>query len=301
MGTVAAAVGGMGIGTAILGGAGISAVGSLIGGERAASAANRAARSQIAAQERMRSQDLALRRESRDLALQFAEATPEELEAISRTIDINQQSIAGKERLLSTIDPALMEVGKQTLALLQGQEAATLDPIRSARREGRIELENRLQAQLGTGYANSSAGIRALNDYDSGTDTVLATEQDRTLGRLLGVSQNVRQFSSLAPNIAASGTIAGLFGNIQNRQVNAVTGTPLSSQFAVQNSSANFAGEAVRAQAGATAFGQVGGALTLGGILGSLNPSNQSSTAGTAGTLGGGGGTPNVLQPFTGG
>lgn len=109
MGALAASVGAIGTGI----------VGQAIVGERQAQVQGRAAEARLAQQ-----------REDRRLSLEAVEPSPEEIAQIERSIELNEQDISRKQRLIDAADPALIEAGQQALRLLQGQEARTLDPIR---------------------------------------------------------------------------------------------------------------------------------------------------------------------------
>lgn len=226
-------------------GAGLNLVGNVIGAGAASDAAR--AEQAVATTDRQRAE-------------QFAAPSPEELAQLNQAVELNDKDIARKEELLASADPALIEAGKQALQLLKGEEAATLAPLRRDLAEAREELEDRLRQQLGSGFATSTAGAQALNDFDAEAGQAVAQEQDRTLGRLLGVAQNISA-QGLSSNIAASGNIASLFGNIRNRQVNAVTGNPLA-PFAG-------AGSVGRARLG-QGFAQFGGQVTQGATMAML-------------------------------
>ena len=237
----------MGIETAaIIGGA------TLVGGVLQAGAARRGARAAESAAEAQ----LAEQRRAQGLALEFAEFSPEEIANLQRAVEVNEQDIARKTELLASVDPALIEAGNQALQLLQGEEARTLDPIRRQRQDERTRLEDQLRSQLGAGFETSTAGIQALNDFDAETGSLLAVEQDRSLGRLLGVSQNVAGLSSLGQNIAAAGSLANLFGEQSRRQVAAITGAPIT------QAGAQFTGDVLGGQIEQRLIGDITGGIT---------------------------------------
>lgn len=279
-----------------MGTAGAIVGGSIVGGllqrdaaRKQARAQERAARAQLSAEERARAEEIKFRRETREQALEFAKFRPEEIAAIERATELNEQDLARKERLLDSVDPALMNAGQQALELLQGQEAAILDPVRRQRQEQKQALEERLQRQLGTGFRTTTAGLQALNDFDEGTDRLLAQAQQDSISQLLGVSQNVRNIANLGSNITNAQNLAQLQGTEARRQVAAVTQTPLVPQAQITNAGAPFVGDALRAQADQQFLGQLTGSLTLGALLSSQNPSGQGSVAGTVGGLAAGG------------
>lgn len=237
------------MGTALAITAGAGAVTSLIGGAIASRAASRGAQAEL---------DQA--RADRNLAIEYAAPRPEELAQLNRMIEVNDKEIERKQRLIDSADPALIEAGKQAKQLLQGEEAKTLDPIRRQREKDRIRLTEMLRDRYGTGAEESTAGANALAEFDAQTSAVLAQAQDAALGRLLGVAQGISS-QGLSSEIANAGTIAGVFGNIANRQVGAITGTPLA-----QYASAPHVGRAM--------FGQnlanLGSSITQGATLAAL-------------------------------
>lgn len=240
------------------------------------------------AQGRIAEAQLAEARRTRELALEAAEPSPEELAQMNRAVELNEQDIARKTKLLESSDPAIIESGRQALRLLQGEEARTLDPIKRRRQEQRDRLNDRLRAQLGSGFQNSSAGIQAISRFDQETDSLLAQEQDRSLGRLLGVAERTSQQQGLAGSVGRAGTLANLFGGPSRRRVAAIQGTPIT-PFA----GAQFAGELQQARNIQGLIGGVTGAATTAVTLGSLlGP--RSADVGARPQLGG-------AQPFTGG
>lgn len=228
----------MGVAAAVIGGV-TSIVGAVLESgarKKEAAAAGAGAQAQLGTAQRERAEEIKLRQESRDLALQAAEFSPEELASLDRATAVNEQDIVRKERILASTDPAIIESGKQALQLLRGEEAATLDPIRRQRQEQRERLRARLRSQLGTGFETSTAGIQALNDFDQGTDTVLSNAQQQSISQLLGISAGFSA-AGLQTNIGAATTLAQVRGQAAGRRVGAITGTPLvprttTSQFA---------------------------------------------------------------------
>lgn len=194
----------------------IEGVVDTISGKKAADAQGKIAEAQEAEQ-----------RERRALALKYAEATPEELAQINRSISLNESDIARKEKLLASSDPAVIEAGDQALKLLRGEEAKTLAPLRSNIQKQEQALRAKLQAQLGPGYENTTAGIQALAAFNEQANNAMTTAQNQTIGQLLGVAQDTSSRYGTQSNISNAGTLSSLFGNISNRKVGAVNATPI--------------------------------------------------------------------------
>lgn len=211
----------------------------------------------------------------RGLALKFAEATPEELAQLNRAIAVNEQDITRKEKLLASADPALIEAGTQALALLRGEEAKTLAPLRNQFQKQESELRNKLAAQLGSGYETSTAGIQALDALRNSQAGQLAQAQENTLGKLLGVAQNVSS-QGFGNTVSNTATLGQLFGDIQKRKLAALQVSP------IDTAGSQFVGDLQRARVGARIPKK--GAELIGTIIGAAG-----GLPGAGGATGGGG------------
>lgn len=241
----------MGVAAVVAGGATVSAIGQVIAGDQVARATEGAAKAQLAEDRRTRA-----------MAMEAAEPSPEELAQLQQAVQTNEKDIARKQRVLDSLDPTFIAAAEQAYNLIKGQDAAVLEPLREQRSRDRQALEAKLQRQLGPDYANSAAGIRALSEFDRNTGMVVADAQDRAIGRLQGFVTTGAQMSQLTPNISNSATLGQLFGNIQNRRVNAIVGTQN------QNAGANFMGDIVRGQAMGNAFSTLGEGAIFAGVFG---------------------------------
>ena len=166
--------------------------------------------SQGAALARQRSIDATgrlVRAESQE-AIREAAPSVSELRALEGSIAGQERNIARQERLLQSIDPAILEASQQALALLRGEESKTLKPLREERQRQRAQLVNQLRAQLGPGAETSTAGIQALNQFDQQSSLGLAQAQQ---AGLQAVGQTAATFSGLSPQLGQSfATLAGL-------------------------------------------------------------------------------------------
>lgn len=208
-------------GTAILGAAALGTVGGLVAGGQQAAAAGSAAQ----AQERQAQSNLAFAKESRDSAVRAADS-PQELAALERSLQVQERNIGRSERLLQSVDPTLAEASQQALRLLRGEEAAGGGVLREQRKRERAALVDRLRKQLGPGAETSSAGIQALTQFDQSTSGLVAQNQQRSLGQLLGTTQAAGGLGRQESAAAAGGLrqTAGLFGSGAQRRVNAFVG-----------------------------------------------------------------------------
>ncbi len=229
----------------------------LFGGQanaRAAESAGKAAKATSAEAKRQSQRAEKLGLELQDKALALSAASPQELMAMERSLNAATNLVDQDSKLLAAIDPALMEASDQALKLLRGEDAAALSPLRAQRDNQRLQLVRMLREQLGPGAETSSAGQRALQQFDLETSTLASQVQQGTLGQLLGVAQNQR--GQMAGNMSALQNVGIGFGNIANRQtqsllsagtatLGAVTGT---GQAITQNAGSPFVASMMQAQ-----------------------------------------------------
>lgn len=236
----------------------------------------RAGKKAATAQGRIAEAQLAQQREDRDLALKYAEPSPEELAQLNRSITLNEGDIARKEKLLASSDPALIEAGGQALKLLRGEEAKTLGPLKANIAKQESALRERLQAQLGSGYENTTAGIQALQAFNEQSSNALAGAQQSSLAQLLGVAQDTSGRYGMQSNIANTGALGQMFGNISERKVSAINKTPIT------GAGAQFVGDLQSARASQQAMGralQIGGIVASGGLSGMLPSGSGGGTS----------------------
>lgn len=218
----------------------------------------------------------------RALALKYAEPSPEELAQLNRGIALNEAEVARKEKILASSDPAIIEAGEQALKLLRGEEAKTLAPLKSNIAKQESALREKLAAQLGPGYENTTAGIQALNAFNEQANNALSGAQQNSLAQLLGVAQDSSARYGTESNAKTAGGLASLFGNINNRRISAITGAPIT------NAGAPFVGDIAGAAANQQFIGnaiKVGGIVASGGLSGVL-PGGQPSFSGGQTTSG---------------
>lgn len=235
--------------TAAVVGAGAAIGGVVVAGVSAADAASDRAKA-FEAQEAQQVSD-------RELALEAAKPNANEILLLDRSIQLAESANSRQQRILDATDPALIEAGEQALELLQGKEAQILGPLREQRSRQREELVQRLAARLGPGFETSSAGIRALNQFDAQTSQLSASAQLTAVGALLGTTTQVRAQVDPFGGSAVFGDLAGVAGAPNRRVISAITGAPITG-------GASFVGAAGRAGA----RGQIGaGTAVLGTSL----------------------------------
>jgi len=220
-------------------------------------------------------------RGERDI-MSLAQATPAELQAQEQALAMGGKQLAADERLLASIDPALMEASQKALSMLRegyqspqsGRVPAAYAPFEAQRQAERQKLVNSLQSQYGPGAETSSIGSKALREFDLAGATQSAQfgmQQDQqNYGRFQDAFQGASNLANLLGgqrqgiDLQARGfNQIGTAGIFQNRMLNSRTGLHGSSLAAlsgaqaplIQSAGAPYVAQQARAQ-GQTAFMQ---------------------------------------------
>lgn len=148
----------------------------------------------------------------------------EELRSLEGQLQSSERVLAQNERLLSAVDPALMEASQQALKLLRGEKAQSLGPLEQQRTEQRNQLVQRLREQYGPGAESTSAGAKALRQFDSETSMLSNSAQQQSLGTLLGTTEQARSsaLGGIQLGYNGYGTARQGYGDIANRQAQAI-------------------------------------------------------------------------------
>lgn len=155
-----------------------------------------------------------------DVMKQAGQYSVQQLNALDQSYSAATQNLSNQQKLMSSIDPTLMEASQQALKLLRGESASSLAPLQNQQAMQRQTLVNNLRAQ---GISEtSSAGINALNRFDSQAALNSNNAQQQQLGTLLGTTLGSRQDLNQSVN-----TIAGIgnsYGNLGLQQANVLGG-----------------------------------------------------------------------------
>lgn len=213
-----------------------STVNELTGANRKARrAASRAARAQEAAAGQLRAD-----------VMDIAKLSPQQIAQEEQVLQKQNASLQRQERLIASIDPAILEASQQALKLLKGEESSALAPLRNRRQRQRQQLLDTLRQQLGPGAETSSAGQQALQKFDAETADVMAGRQQATLGSLFGMaSQGAGLRQGLQGGI---GLLAGMSQASQNRNLDQARLLSGVGQGQVQTAGSRFTGDLIRAQ-----------------------------------------------------
>jgi len=148
----------------------------------------------------------------------LSKASTQELNILGQTYQAAHANLQQQQKLMSNIDPALMEASKQALSILQGGQSAMGAGIMGQRNQQRQQLVNSLRAQYGPGAETSSIGQRVLQNFDLETQSLAP----QMLGSLMGVQQQGQQMAhGVQSGIASLQDVGQQYGNIQQRQINA--------------------------------------------------------------------------------
>lgn len=175
------------------------------------------------AQQQMAQQQAALVRaqglEYQNKVMELAKASPQELETQGRALQAGQQQLESQQRMLAAIDPAILEASQQALGLLRGQKAGILGPQEEALKGQRQSLVASLRDQYGPGAETSSAGQKALRQFDMQANLQNAQAQQGALGQLTGIAG---AFNAQRPDLLGTGAgLMDITSRYRNRELGA--------------------------------------------------------------------------------
>jgi hypothetical protein len=202
--------------------------------------------------------------QDRAQALQLAAPTAQEIQGISDRLTqqqryqaVQEAGLARDQKVLGSLDPALITAGQQANSLMQGQEASILAPMKQQQQFERNQLQQQLAAQYGPGFATSSGGQQAMQMFDMNSNLQLQQAQMSAfnqvsqflgfnLGQRTAMQSQERLGFETGSNMSAQ--TMGEMGNIQGRQLGAFGAT----MPGLMNTAGNqYAGQAAQAQADA--------------------------------------------------
>lgn len=220
-------------------------------------------------------------------------ATVQGLLAFDKDIANQSRNLERQEKLISQIDPTLIEASQQALKLLRGEESSTLNPLRNQRAQQRQKLLNSLREQLGPGAETSTAGIQALTKFDSETDNLFSNAQQNAIQ---GLGNTANQFNATRPDMNREiMSLAGLNQGRTGLQFNQASLLNQARQGVINNAGAQYTKDVMTGKqnqafgqqmltAGITAAATMAGGPMAGAAAGSTmnNGFNNSNTTKTA-------------------
>lgn len=219
-------------------------------------------------------------RRTQQMALGFAAPTAKELENLTKQTQLYEKMYAQQnvmlqnfqKQLVDMYGPAIMEQGQQLYKQLQGESAGVVKSYDSQRARQRENLKQQLLERMGPDALTTSAGIQALNQFDTQTSEQRTSIEEQALNQSVnrltslgqgqgGLAQQIgSSYSSLSGML---NQIQGTLGGFQTRQINAVTGT---APAMIQAAGSENVGRAYMGQAIQGAF-QQGGQLAGMGLM----------------------------------
>lgn len=215
---------------------------SVYGANKAAGAAKDAANAQSAQSSSWLADTQMARQQALDAYGSYSSTQASE---IDKAIASQERNVGRQEQLVQSIDPSLISAGKQMNDLLQGQSAPVLQNIKDQRQLQRQNLLDTLRQQYGPGAETSSAGVNALQKFDSETANSLSSAQQSYLSSVSNIALGGAK--TLGASLGeANDTLANLgnqYGNIGMNQAKIIQGGTADTNNA-QASTVNSAGAA---------------------------------------------------------
>lgn len=222
----------------------VGAATSVFGGNQAQAGANRAA---DAASGAAMSQQEEAKRQYGELKGITDKATVAGLANYDKALKAQESNMARQEKLISQIDPTVIEASQQALKLLRGEQSATLGPLKQQRDLARQKLVNSLREQLGPGAETSTAGMQALTKFDTETSNIFSGAQQQAISNL---GNTFSTFNSGRPDILRENQgFAGLGQGRADLQFNQAKLLSGFGQPVIQSAGAQYVGDQMRGQA----------------------------------------------------
>lgn len=185
-------------------------------------------------------QALAAQTQQQQEALGDAQPTAGDLQALDAQLSnaekfsaYQSSNLNNYQATLNAINPAYVSAGANAYALLNGQDAPTLAPLKAQLTQQQNNMNSKLEQAYGPGFGSSSAGIEAQARFNQTSGSDIANAQQSylsTVGNIAG--QGYSQAGSQAMSGSAlAGSLYGGYGQSQGaiatRQIGALTGSSL--------------------------------------------------------------------------
>lgn len=248
----------MGVATAATAAVAVGAGASYLGAERQARAAGAAAQSQRDSANDWMNYVQQSKQEALD---SYDRYSASQQAVIDKSLQQQQQNVIRQQKLVDSIDPALIESGKQLQQLIQGQSAPVLQNVKDQRQVQRQNLIDSLRQQLGPGAETSSIGMNQLQKFDMETSGLVNQTQQDYISKLSNLSLQGAQTlgASLGSEISRQNSIGEQYGQIGRDRasiINQATSQSAGPMSAImQTAGADQVGEQLRG-AGMQALGQ---------------------------------------------
>lgn len=276
----------------------VAAVGSsLYGASQSADAARRAGQATDRASQEWQKQTEAMRKEA---LASYDQYVPGQQAAVDKAMQAQSVNLSRTQKLVDNIDPALIEAGKQTKQLLEGQSAPVLSNLQQQRQVQRQQMLDSLRQQIGPGAETSSMGQNMLMKFDSETSNIMSSAQQSYLSQVSGLALDGGRVTSGTLS-AMSESLAKLgqqWGDIGATRAKILEGTMASSDRAYQSNVETAAGQAAGGYAQGALWQNVGSGL--GQIAGVVAQSGGNANSASGGIESYGGGSNSYTMPQLG-
>lgn len=150
--------------------------------------------------------------------MDFAKASPQELRAYEASLGSAEKQNTIDQQLVDAINPSVMEASKQVLGILRGDTSSgAMGPYAQQRDQQRQQVINQLRQKFGPGGETTSAGQKALRDFDLSANMQGAQLGQQQLGSLYNVINGRPTMANSENMLNAAG---GNFSMLQNRMLN---------------------------------------------------------------------------------
>lgn len=207
-------------------------------------------------------------RKERDATQAYDQYSPYQQAQIDKAIQSQTFNLQRQQRLVESIDPSLIEAGKQMKQLLDGQSAPVLQNMKDQRMQQRQTLLDSLRQQVGPGAETSSVGLNALNKFDSETSNLLSGAQQQYLNQVSGMA--LGGATSLGASLGAEAGRMADFGNqygqIGLNKAGIIQGMAGASNGGFQSAVNSAGGNALQSQIMGQTIGNIGSGLVKWGF-----------------------------------
>lgn len=197
----------------------VGGITSYLGASKAADAAQQAAQAQAEQAAANRAAIMGIAGKTADAATKLANSTPQELNILGQSYEAASTNLSQQQKLMASIDPALMEASKQALDIMRGGNAAANGPMMQMRQQQRAQLVNSLRAQFGPGAENTSIGQKQLQQFDMESQSSFQQNQQNSLGQLMGIATSGGNGANVNNAIGGLETVGQGYSALQNRQL----------------------------------------------------------------------------------
>lgn len=129
-----------------------------------------------------------------NMAMGAVAPTPASIQNMQQMTDTAQSNLQRQQAVLASADPAMISLGQQTLAMMNGQrQVGTNAVLQTNINQARNNMQRQLQQQLGPGWAQSTAGQQAMQQFELNASNSLQSNQQNTINQNMGILGGISQ------------------------------------------------------------------------------------------------------------